>query len=42
MIKQIHIDKGQIGGVIQVITQSMFIVNILISLAFGRCSMIGF
>ena len=28
MIKQIHIDKGQIGGVIQVITQSMFIVNI--------------
>lgn len=28
MIKQIHIDNGKIGGVIQIITQSMFIVTL--------------
>lgn len=28
MIKQIHIDNGKVGGTIQIITQSMFIVNL--------------
>lgn len=28
MIKQIHIDNGKLGGAIQVIIQSMFIVNL--------------
>lgn len=28
MIKQVHIDNGKLGGIIQVIIQSMFIVNL--------------